>query len=174
MVTPDFDDLKEEEIFWTLPFIAPMGLVRKILEVQGHDEVVDAIDDLVGLAGGVISRASLAGAGAVGRRIAGTLVRALASYKRLSDFVEDWRYARLVLPLQARLVAEEVLWQLGFQGLVSGFRTLGATWRPRRQDIRRHENIKREIRRSPAGTFGVLRDASEGEYVPYKSGGKGL
>lgn len=63
--------------------------------------------------------------------IAGRLVRVLfpsgMDVRDLEVFARDWRFARTLLPLQFRLLVEQILWDAGppWSDLVSGFKPLG-------------------------------------------------
>ena len=58
----------------------------------------------------------------IGRAVAGSAKRVGAK-----AFAREWKWARLALPLQARLAAEQGLWDLGgdYRRLVSGFEPIG-------------------------------------------------
>ena len=59
-------------------------------------------------------------------RTAGTTVAGIATRVGAKAFEREWKWARLVLPLQVRLAAEQGLWDLGgdYRRLVSGFKPL--------------------------------------------------
>ena len=58
-----------------------------------------------------------------GRELAGSVRRVLGSYDGPSAFQKDWKWARLLVPLQLRLLVEQVLWDKGegWRKLITGF-----------------------------------------------------
>lgn len=57
----------------------------------------------------------------------------LDSYTNVSEFMSDWKWLRLLVPLQVRLFVEQILWDRGgrWRQLVTGFRPV-STSGPRR------------------------------------------
>ena len=51
------------------------------------------------------------------------LRQAIEGYRSPRDFEEDWKWIRLVVPLQLRLMVEQILWDKagGWRDLVTGF-----------------------------------------------------
>ena len=72
----------------------------------------------VGISGAVISVAA-----DTGRAVANQVRASLLKYNSAKAFQKDWKWARLSMPLQARLLTEQVLWEKGgdWRKLVTGF-----------------------------------------------------
>ena len=72
----------------------------------------------VGISGGLISVAADSG-----RAVANQVRAALSKYSSSKAFQRDWKWARLSVPLQIRLLVEQVLWEKGgdWKKLVTGF-----------------------------------------------------
>lgn len=73
------------------------------------------------------TRAAIRIAATVGRGLANGIRDTLNSYSGPKAFEQDWKWARLVVPLQIRLMVEQVLWDRrgGWRDLVSGFKPVG-------------------------------------------------
>lgn len=71
----------------------------------------------------VFGRAGLRLAVALGRSLADSVRDAVEEYDDPRVFEKDWKYARLVVPLQIRLLIEQILWDKrgGWRDLVTGF-----------------------------------------------------
>ena len=75
--------------------------------------------ELLEALGTVLTRAAAAAARAAGK--AAKLF--VESYERPREFEADWKWLRLAVPLQVRLITEQVLWDKrgGWRDLVTGF-----------------------------------------------------
>ena len=95
-------------------------------------------------------------------RASGRAAASLATAMGPAAFAEHWKWARLALPLQTRLAAEQGLWDLGgdYRRLVSGFKPIegagdeeGRVGRPaayggavRRQTSQQKRELRRKLR----------------------------
>ena len=52
--------------------------------------------------------------------------RLIERYSAFEDFREHWKWRRLLIPLQLRLVVEQMLWDMGlpWRSLITGFRAI--------------------------------------------------
>ena len=97
-----------------------------------HEDILKAIAEWYGRSEEALARGSSnAGisvhgirAGArIGREMAAAIRRVLDSYDSPGAFQRDWKWVRLLVPLQMRLMVEQVLWDkgIGWRKLVTGF-----------------------------------------------------
>lgn len=72
----------------------------------------------IGLSPGLIRAAAN-----LGRSVATQIRAALLEYRGAAAFTKDWKWARLSVPLQIRLLVEQVLWDEGgeWRKLITGF-----------------------------------------------------
>ncbi len=72
------------------------------------------------------ARAAIRTAANAGRALANSIRDVLSSYSGPKAFEADWKYARLVVPLQFRLLVEQELWDRrgGWRDLVTGFKPI--------------------------------------------------
>lgn len=90
------------------------------------------------------------------------------SYGSFKAFRADWKWVRLMLPLQGRLVVEQILWDRGtpWRSLVTGFRAIRDTdgtegiFGAQRSDVNAVLDEKKETSSTDNGLF------VEGEPVP--------
>ncbi len=63
------------------------------------------------------------GAAHAGRFVAQVAIKYVSLYRTAREFESDWKWTRLVVPLQVRLLVEQVLWDKrgGWRDLVTGF-----------------------------------------------------
>lgn len=73
-----------------------------------------------------ISRLSIGAAADIGRGLATQFRDILGRYDSALAFQADWKWARMILPLQVRLIVEQVLWDKGghWRKMVTGFRPI--------------------------------------------------
>ena len=57
------------------------------------------------------------------RRLVSLLTDMIEGYRSAREFERDWKWIRLVVPLQVRLLVEQILWDKrgGWRDLVTGF-----------------------------------------------------
>ena len=89
-------------------------------QAQEFQAGVEAVKEAI--IGSALSEEMLKIAGGLGRNT-GTTVAGIARAMGPAAFADIWKWARLVLPLQIRLAAEQGLWDLGgeYRRLISGF-----------------------------------------------------
>lgn len=93
-----------------------------------HEYIMGLWEDLNQMISEWIVEPFYAGEGGLlpGRVIALAAARLLDAYKSFDHFKSDWRWQRLLIPLQVRLFVEQVLWDRGlpWRSLITGFRAI--------------------------------------------------
>ncbi len=66
------------------------------------------------------------------RGLIGDANRILDNYDSVAGFEEDWKWVRIAIPLQVRLIVEQILWDRGgrWRELVTGFKPIAKKVRP--------------------------------------------